>query len=105
MSDDRFVTADDGHSVLVLDDEQRERVRAVGRVIARSAGLRPWPDYGYKFTVEEFAARVADGSFTDDDGSAHMATEDGLSRDYISCEDVRRGLYEPSFTHVAWFNK
>ncbi len=68
--------------------------------------LEPWPDYGDKFTIDEFVQEVRNGNFINYDGSGYYATEQGMSRIPAIPSEIgytRWGM--KGFTHVAWFNK
>jgi hypothetical protein len=67
--------------------------------------LDPWPDYGDKFTIEEFVECCRTGLFTNDDGSGYYATAEGVSHIPARPRDMVRDLPLKGFTHIAWFNK
>jgi hypothetical protein len=70
-----------------------------------ASDLRPIPDYGYKFTLEEFREAVERGMFIDWDGSGYYATETEMSELRARPSAIRVGEIERDFTHVVWFNK
>lgn len=70
--------------------------------------LRAIPDYGDKFTLEEFSEEIACGMFTDDDGHGEYATDthmDGVWRFLRPSKFDISFAKENGWTHVVWFNK
>lgn len=66
----------------------------------------PWPNYGDKFTIEEFIQHVRDGLFINYDGSGYYATEEEVSRIPAIPSEIEYTQWGMTgFTHVAWFNK
>jgi hypothetical protein len=57
------------------------------------------PDYADTFTVEEWQAAVARGSFNDWDGSGYWAKDGNESEDEVFSTPAEDA------THVAWYNK
>lgn len=63
------------------------------------------PDYADVMTLDEFVEAVKQGVFVNDDGSGYYATATEMSDVPAVPSEIRKGLLQPGFTHVAWFNK
>lgn len=70
------------------------------------------PDYGDHITLKEFEDSVLSNMFTNDDGSARLATSTQMSNVYITPSTFYYLVTEGELdkldkwaTHVVWFNK
>lgn len=99
-----------GHQLILEDPAGLWHKQWTGDAIrsARSRlahDLRPIPDYADLMTIREFAERVADDLFTNNDGTGYYATETQVSALRAVPSNFREGRIDPEFTHVVWFNK
>jgi len=63
------------------------------------------PNFGDKFTLEEFVQACQSGVFVDSDGTGYYAESDRDSNKVARPSDIRAGLVNSSFSHVMWYNK
>lgn len=67
--------------------------------------LTDLPDFGDLMTIEEFKGHVESGMFIDYDGTGYYATSTQESDLYARPSDIRAGIIDNRFTHIAWYNK
>jgi hypothetical protein len=67
--------------------------------------MRPFPDYGYLFTMQEFIDACG-YEVSDYDGFGNLSTATEMSDERIIPSDIKRGKkIDPKYTHVLWFNR
>jgi len=64
--------------------------------------MKPLPEHGGLFTIEEFATAVKCGSFIHYDGYGNYATATQMSDESFSPSTFS---VKPEYTHVVWFNR
>lgn len=70
--------------------------------------LKPIPDYGDLFTIDEFMKLIKNKTVWDEDGIGYFATIEGLSDIVARPSTLFYGwpmVHTGEFTHIIWFNK
>jgi hypothetical protein len=67
--------------------------------------LEPIPEYCELIPIEEFIQAVKFICFVPDDGSGYYATKYLMSDIDLDWKELRLGIYDKQWTHIAWFNK
>jgi hypothetical protein len=87
-------------------DDRSGKITPPADMLTKMVNLRPMPDYGDLMTMGEFLDYVKSGGITNDDGTAYLACEQGVTGIQVRPRDVLDGIsLGTKFTHIAWFNK
>mgnify|MGYP003396383695 FL=1 len=71
-------------------------------------GVEPIPNYGDKFSIDEFHKGVRSGLFTDYDGHGYYATEKEMTCIRVYLPDFRGpqlGDIHHVYPNIIWFNR
>ncbi len=67
--------------------------------------MKPTPEYGDLFTIEEFIKMVNSGSFIDYDGSGNYSNGTEMTDIEVWPSDIAAGNIKKEWSHVVWFNR